>query len=370
MKRVLLFALALFLITPFQSANQSANAATQIIISEPTHRLINGKFLNDSLASKLLPNGALGVLIYKNTNIPNSWLVDPATIEEITAMSNGYGVIDGSTPTGQQVATDWLTQFYRVTKYEKVAALTYGNPAKFWLSKLMPEDVEYLDAISKIKLEQYLGKAAPDIVMSSNKQQKISTSMQSTFSFADKQFKLMSTVVDVKEFDPLKLRMAQLLNADITSTELTPLYEDFQSEFNLVRNKLRVSKTKFTVTSTKQDLPITVINDFNSDVKLKLTTRAINSKVVVRPSEAIEIPAKTKVQVLLPVEVVASGNSSLLAQLSNLDNKPIGFPVYINLKLSVISPIATWITSGAAIILLIAAIVQSVRRFRRGKNEQ
>ena len=31
----------------------------------------------------------------------------------------------------------------------------------------------------------------------------------------------------------------------------------------------------------------------------------------------IEIPAKSKVQVLLPVEVIASGDSSLLAQLSN-----------------------------------------------------
>jgi hypothetical protein len=67
---------------------------------------------------------------------------------------------------------------------------------------------------------------------------------------------------------------------------------------------------------------------------------------------------------------VASGNSSLLAQLSNLDNNPVGFPVYINLKLSVISPIATWITSGAAIVLMVAAILQSIRRFRRGKNEQ
>lgn len=330
---------------------------------------MNGKFLNDSLAAKLMPSGPLGFLVYKNTNIPHTWLVDPATIEEITAMSNGYGVIDGSTPTGQQVAKDWLTRFYRITKFEKVSAITYGNPSKTWISKLMPEDVEYLDAISKIKLEEYLGKAAPAVVTTSSKQQKIANSIQNTFSFADKQFKLMSTLVDIKEFDPLKLRMAQLLNTDISVSELTPLYGDFQTEFNLVRNKLRVSKTKFTVTSTKQDLPITVINDFNSNVKLKLTTRAINSKVIVRPTEAIEIPAKSKIQVLLPIEVVASGNSSLLAQLSNLDNKPIGFPVYINLKLSVISSVATWITSGAAIVLLIAAILQSIRRFRRGKNE-
>ena len=364
MKRVLVFLLALFFAIPIQSAN----AAEVVSITEPTHRLIDGKFFDDVLATKLLPSGELGDLVFTTSRSNRSWLIDPATISEITAMSNGYGVIDGSTPTGQQIAKDWLTQFYRITKYEKVSAITYGNPAKSWVSKLMPEDVEYLNAISKIKLEEYLGKASPGTVTTSTEKQKLSNSIQNTFTFADKQFKLMSTLVDPKEFDLLKLRMAQLLNPQISAGRLTPLYADFQSEFNKVRNQLRVSKSKFTVTSSKQELPITVVNDFNSPVKIKLTTRAINSKVVVRPTEAIEIPAKSKLQVLLPIEVLASGNSSLLTQLTNLDNKPIGFPVYISLKLSVISPVATWITSGAAVVLLIAAIIQSVRRFRRGKH--
>ncbi len=366
MKRVLVFLLALFFAIPIQSAN----AAEVVSITEPTHRLIDGKFFDDVLATKLLPSGELGDLVFTTSRSNRSWLIDPATISEITAMSNGYGVIDGSTPTGQQIAKDWLTQFYRITKYEKVSAITYGNPAKSWVSKLMPADVEYLNAISKIKLEEYLGKASPGTVTTSTEKQKLSNSIQNTFIFADKQFKLMSTLVDPKEFDLLKLRMAQLLNPQISAGELTPLYADFQSEFNKVRNQLRVSKSKFTVTSSKQELPITVVNDFNSPVKIKLTTRAINSKVVVRPTEAIEIPAKSKLQVLLPIEVLASGNSSLLTQLTNLDNKPIGFPVYISLKLSVISPVATWITSGAAVVLLIAAIIQSVRRFRRGKHER
>ncbi|CAB4813309.1 unannotated protein [freshwater metagenome] len=366
MKRVLVFLLALFFAIPIQSAN----AAEVVSITEPTHRLIDGKFFDDVLATKLLPSGDLGDLVFTTSRSNRSWLIDPATISEITAMSNGYGVIDGSTPTGQQIAKDWLTQFYRITKYEKVSAITYGNPAKSWVSKLMPADVEYLNAISKIKLEEYLGKASPGTVTTSTEKQKLSNSIQNTFIFADKQFKLMSTLVDPKEFDLLKLRMAQLLNPQISAGELTPLYADFQSEFNKVRNQLRVSKSKFTVTSSKQELPITVVNDFNSPVKIKLTTRAINSKVVVRPTEAIEIPAKSKLQVLLPIEVLASGNSSLLTQLTNLDNKPIGFPVYISLKLSVISPVATWITSGAAVVLLIAAIIQSVRRFRRGKHER
>jgi len=50
-----------------------------------------------------------------------------------------------------------------------------------------------------------------------------------------------------------------------------------------------------------------------------------------------------------------------------LDNKPVGYPVSINLKLSVISPVATWITSAAAILLFVAALIQSIRRVRRRK---
>jgi hypothetical protein len=368
-KRVLVFLIALFFAIPIQSVN----AAEVVSITEPTHRLIDGKFFDDVLATKLLPGGELGDLVFTTSRSNRSWLIDPATISEITAMSNGYLISDGweikdGQVSGQEVAKAWLTQFYRITKYEKVSAITYGNPAKSWVSKLMPEDVEYLNAISKIKLEEYLGKSSPGTVTTSAEKQKLSNSIQNTFTFADKQFKLMSTLVDPKEFDLLKLRMAQLLNPQISAGGLTPLYADFQSELNKVRNQLRVSKSKFTVTSSKQELPITVVNDFNSPVKIKLTTRAINSKVVVRPTEAIEIPAKSKLQVLLPIEVLASGNSSLLTQLTNLDNKPIGFPVYISLKLSVISPVATWITSGAAVVLLIAAIIQSVRRFRRGKH--
>jgi hypothetical protein len=89
--------------------------------------------------------------------------------------------------------------------------------------------------------------------------------------------------------------------------------------------------------------------------------------VVVASTQQIRLEAKSKQQVLLPIEVLASGESSLLAQLTNLENKPVGYPVNINLKLSVISPVATWITSGAAVLLFVAAIIQSVRRVRRRK---
>jgi cytochrome oxidase assembly protein ShyY1 len=90
--------------------------------------------------------------------------------------------------------------------------------------------------------------------------------------------------------------------------------------------------------------------------------------VIVSSLDSIEIAGEEKRQVLLPIEALASGNSGLLAQLTNLDNKPVGYPVNISLNLSVISPITTWITLGAAVLLIVAAMVQSWRRVRRRKN--
>jgi len=87
----------------------SAQAAQEIIISETTHRLSDGVFVDDELALKLAPNGELGLLVYTLSRNLRSWQVDPATISEIVAMSDGYGIKDGSIPTGKQIAKDWLT---------------------------------------------------------------------------------------------------------------------------------------------------------------------------------------------------------------------------------------------------------------------
>ena len=137
----------------------SAQAAQEIIISETTHRLSDGVFVDDELALKLAPNGELGLLVYTLSRNLRSWQVDPATISEIVAMSNGYGIKDGTVPAGQQIAKDWLTQFIKVSKNEKISALTYGNPSNYWVDQLVKERLIYLQASGEILLESLLGRA-------------------------------------------------------------------------------------------------------------------------------------------------------------------------------------------------------------------
>ena len=368
MKKGFIFLFTLILIITSLGNTSNANAEAVVKISEPTHRLSSGVFIDDQLATQLLPNGDLGLLIYPPYRGVRGWQIDPATITEIVAMSNGYGISNGQTPTGQQIAKDWLDQFKKVSRFEKVYPLTYGNPSNYWLKKIAPEQVDYINATGKIELDLFLGKATQTPLAFNEKRQRLSKFDESIFNYAQRQVDLLSTLVDKKELDPLQLRLAQLLNPDIEKDRRVLLINDFNKLITQYRNKLKITGTKFTITSEKEELPITVINDFKSPVKVKLSTRVANSKIVVRSVESIEIPGGEKSQVLLPIQALASGSSGLLAQLTNLENKPVGYPVNIALNLSVISPVATWITSGAAILLIIAAMVQSWRRVRRKKN--
>jgi len=345
-----------------------ANSAVVVTISEPTHRLSNGVFIDDLLATKLLPAGDLGLLVYAPAKGVRSWQVDPATISEIIAMSNGYGISNGQTPLGQQIAKDWLTKFKQVSKFEKVYALTYGSASNYWLNKISPNQFTYINAVGKLELDLALGRATEKSQIINGKRQKLTTYEQNIFTYAQRQINLLSTLVDKKELDPLQLRMVQLLNPNIDKKRLEFLVRDFDKLITQYRNKLKITGTKFTITSEKEELPITVINNFKTPVTVKLSTRVANSKIVVEKLESIEIAGGEKRQVLLPIQALASGNSGLLAQLTNLDNKPVGYPVNIALNLSVISPVTTWITSGAAILLIIAAMVQSWRRVRRRAN--
>ena len=343
----------------------NTNAAQVVKISEPTHRLSDGVFFNDLLAQKLAPSGSLGQAVYLNTQSVNNWLVDPATIDEIIAMSNGYGISDGTAPTGQEIAKSWLTQFTKVTRNKKITPITYGNPSSFWVNEIMPDQIVYLDDISKFKLESFLSRPVEKTGGAEAEKQKINKTSLSVLKYGQRQINLLSTLLEKKQLEDNQLRLLKLLNPNLDEKLFLDLLKDYDKSVSIMRAKLNVKNTKFTVTSSKEELPITVVNDYDQVVKLKLSTRAMNSKVSVAQIEEIELEAKSKKQVLLPIEVFAAGDSRLLVQLTNLENKPVGYPVYIDLKLSVISPVATWITTAAAVLLFIAALVQSVRRVRR-----
>ena len=63
MKKGFIFLFTLILIITSLGNTSNANAVAVVKISEPTHRLSNGVFIDHQLATQLLPNGDLGLLI-------------------------------------------------------------------------------------------------------------------------------------------------------------------------------------------------------------------------------------------------------------------------------------------------------------------
>ena len=103
----------------------------------------------------------------------------------------------------------------------------------------------------------------------------------SVLKYGQRQINLLSTLLEKKQLEDNQLRLLKLLNPNLDEKLFLDLLKDYDKSISTMRAKLNVKNTKFTVTSSKEELPITVVNDYDQVVKLKLSTRAMNSKVSV-----------------------------------------------------------------------------------------
>jgi hypothetical protein len=110
---------------------------------------------------------------------------------------------------------------------------------------------------------------------------------------------------------------------------------------------------------------VTVINEFDSDVTVNILMLPINSRVFVDSFENVTIPAQSKRQLEMAVDVIAPGQTSVSAFITDSEGNDVVPEATLTLNSTVIDPRVTWFTTGAAILLLLAGVAQSVRRVRR-----
>ena len=363
MKRVMAILAALSFV--FISA-PAAQATITILLTEPSHRQINGQFIDDDLATSLGITGRLGQLVFSPPVGKRRWVIDPALIEDVTAMSNGYSLTSGKAGLGQAAAQSWLAQLKIVIGSDDVTAMAYGNPSLYWVNQLSPHQVNYVLAISQSRLQTLLNEpvAAPSHYQYNYKFD-ISSSDISIIKADSVNFSQTAAYVDPTTIDTYRLALIKILNPNLTKDRREYLIRDFTSTAFAQIHLVHLSQGKFTVTSTHQNLPITITNGFPSEIKVRLRVVPINPKVRVGNLEIQTLPANSKIQVMVPIEVLTSGDSGLSVEVISSQGNLLGDPVSYPLKLSVISPIATWFTTGAAILLFVAATIQSIRRIRR-----
>jgi len=369
MKRIII-SLAVFVLTIIGTPLATA-ASVDITITEPTHRQIDGVFIDDDLIGLLAYEGRLGQLVFNPARGERNWYVDPQLVEEVTAMTSDYVLINGDAGVGAKVAKSWLNQFAAITRGERITALPYGDPSGYWISKLAPKLTDFYLQLGAKKLTAVLGRQVSQMAQFPyNPAFKVDYLTIQTFKKAQSALRINTKYMAADEVEKFKAQSAAVFHPGLENGQRTLLGLDLMTSTQLLANKIRLAPGRFTVTSTKQNLPITLINDFPNPAKISVRASTSNGKVLVGSVADQLVNGKSKVQVMIPVEVITSGKSSLTVSLTSDKGNALGDEVSYPITLKVISPIATWITSGAAIILFISALIQSFRRIRKKQNEQ
>jgi hypothetical protein len=124
-----------------------------------------------------------------------------------------------------------------------------------------------------------------------------------------------------------------------------------------------------TLTSRKQKIPLTVVNDLPEPVTLQLRLRALNpARLTVTPVEPFTVNGKgSRHEVLVEVEATTSGRFQVEAQLMTPESTPRPFsaPVSFELNSTAYGAVALAIAGGAAGLLVLLSALRIYRRFRR-----
>lgn len=358
MKRVLLALLLILIPLPTASA-----ASNQIILTDQPYREYDGNFLKNTLETDLAPGGRLGQKVFTPLTRPRVWVIDPALIEDISQ----YQIAQDSI-----VARSWLNQLRRESARDSVFATAYGNPDVKLANRISPSELKFYYLYGQDLLGRELGRAvySAEIGGWNLGRSKLTGENFYDYQTARKALRKLITVIPDLELEADRAKLAKMLMLGLDRSERDSLIEKYLAGSQKTVNKLRVVGGKFRLTTDKEKLPITLVNDFESPVVVKLEFEPLNARIQFPKFEAVELKPKSRIQIQVPVTNIAAGETTVIARFVNDKGQQVGGEAVLNINSSVISPLVAWFTTGAAVLLLLAALVQSVRRIRRSRNEK
>ena len=351
--------------------NALAENAVVKIVSAP-RQTFTGEFRNDSLAQELTPSGRLGLLVYVPKSRSKTWVIDSALIDEVNAMTSDYKVANDAAPIGNAIATNWLMQLKKISSANDVISLAYGNPDVTLARRLAPSELKAYYAFGKTRLETFLGRSVRSAAGTGLNAgtSRITNAQRASYSEARKALTRLSRVVTHTDVSNLRMKLAQLLTPTLDQRSREYFVTSAQGAVAAQTHRLRISPGKYQITTEKANLPVTVINQFPVDVVVSISMLAKNTRVMVVDFSNITLPPNSKTQLALAAQVVAPGETTVFAQITDSEAAAIVPPSILQLNATVIDSRVTWFTTGAAILLLLAAVAQSVRRVRRGRASE
>ena len=358
MKRIFLFLFVALFLTPAPAQA----AGNTIWIAAPANRNYVGEITNKDFEKSLAPSGDLGKLVFQPVAKPRTWIMDAALLEDVQFL-----VEKNST-----IASNWLTQLKKESIRDTIYATAYGNPDVIYLNSLAPTELNFYYAVGLQHLQAVLLKNVLSEKGSGYawKRAKIESELRQFFNASRQEFALLSTAVNPKEVETDRARIAQLFSPQLNGVQRSALLKDYRIGQGNVINKLRIVSGRYQITTSNEKIPVTLVNDFESPVKVDLYFTPLNNRVTFPQYRQITLNAKSKIQVSVPIKTIAAGDTTVIARFENGKGKVIGTKGIIELSSTIISPAVSRFTTGAGLLLILAAVAQSVRRVRKSRAEK
>jgi hypothetical protein len=369
MKKFGFLSLAIFLLFGF-IPHASANESVINLVSKP-HQLFDGTFLNDDLAKDLLPAGSLGRAIEQKRNGARTWIIDAALLDEVADMADGYLLKNELAPTGELIAKEWLARLLLATSGDRIIALPYGNPDIALAKRLAPSELRLYSAYGYERIAFHLNRRIPveSSAISSSGESALSAPLRKKYTQDRRALTTLSSVVSDPEVQAQRAKLAVLLAPTLNKDEQRIFSYNAESSVAKTLNRLRITGGKYQIAAKTGKLPVTVINDFNVPVIVNIKFMPNNSRLQVSNVVALQIPANSRTQLAMPFSVIAPGATTVIAEITNKDGVVIGKPSKLAINLTIFDSKVTGFTIGAAVLLFVAALTQTIRRVRKGRNE-
>jgi hypothetical protein len=366
MKRIILFFLIVFFIIPAPAHAESL----EVQITDTMHRNFDGTFRDNELVKEVAVGGRLWNLIFLTDSTPRIWVIDAAIIEDITAMTQPYKLRNGTKFDTSIEAVAYLSQLKKVTKNAQVIALPFGNPDPELARELAPNELNYYYKTAQTRLATALGRPVRSEPLSawSKGRANFSESLREQYAKNRKSIGALSTVVDSAELADIRAHLGRLMSPLLKQKDRAYFSFTATHEVFKYKERLKIYSGNYQLTSARSKLPITLANGFKSAVTVNLNVYAGSSRISVENVQNILLEPNSKTQISVPVEVFAPGQTQVFAEFVSDQGRVIGDPVELSLNLTVIDSRVTWFTTGAAVLLFLAAITQSVRRVRRARK--
>ena len=363
-------AIAIVLLCLGISLPQSAVAAVRNVeLIERPHQLLDGRFIDDELATLLTPEGRLGSLVYTPAVTQSRWFIDAALLDEVADMADGYELANEEDGVGVDIAAAWLAQLRIATAGAIVSPITYGNPDLALAKRLAPSELAFYQKYGADRVAFHLGRAiAPDKAVFKSSASKLSGPDRKNYTTNRQAISKLSTVVTAPELELFRARLAILLSPSINGASAEAFAQSAIDGVLQQQNKLRVNPGKYALTSESGKVPLTLVNGFTTPVKINLIFRASNLRVIADDIREITLEPQSRTQMAVSYTVITSGTTQVNAILTNSDGKWLGPASRLSLSMTLIDSRVAWFTTTAAVLLFIGAGAQTYRRIRKGRK--